>query len=398
MKQLLIILIILILAVVLVAGYYFGIELEIFRDPGQILFEAIEKSSKIDKYRISYSVGGSIALGSMEVSVNGDATIVKFENKYKTVANVSMPSMFGTGTTSTYSETYILPEGNVKCEKASLITQRYYCVEVEPSTGFSLGESISFSPQAQINLLKEWMEKGIIRVSNLGVKYIINRKCNNLKFDVDLNKLMQNVTGGFTIKEGEASFTIEMCLDKEYGMALETKYNIWIKNLMGNELEFKTNIEATKLSYDVSRSDVELPVPISEVKWLPKLSIMSSECEANSNLVKVTVKAKKDMPTGQALLNITWDEYKVGEGFKTYSLTSSTPFPGARSGETKELSFTLQSPLKESEIYTIKVKIDGIESDTDLCYTWSTSIYSLGSITSYMTRIAEKFRNITKIF
>ena len=37
---------------------------------------------------------------------------------------------------------------------------------------------------------------------------IINRNCDNLKFDVNVSKLMKNITGSMTFKEGEANYTL----------------------------------------------------------------------------------------------------------------------------------------------------------------------------------------------
>jgi len=392
-----ILLIILVIVILLVVAYFlinFGLLYYIasYKSPTQMLFEAMEKSSKLEKVRVNYSGSVSLSMGSLTASGEALSTTIKFGDRYKNIVTISTPSLYGGPASTSTRETYTLPEGKVECEKVSIITSEYSCEEIEePETPL---ESQTISVQEQIEQLKDLIENGMVEVSYLGKKKIINRNCDNLKFDVNVSKLMKNITGSMTFREGEANYTLEMCFDEEHGIVLETILKFWVKNIMGNEVNIEMDLKATHIDFDVSRSDVELPVPLSEVRWLSELSIESSTCRAGSNIVTVKVKARKDVPSGQAVLNLTWTDYDIYSGYKTYSLISSTSFPGAKRGETKELRFNLPSPLNESESYTLKVKVDSSESDTGYCNTYS---WTLSSLTGYFTQIIEKFRNITKI-
>ncbi|MEM5834520.1 MAG: hypothetical protein QXQ69_01565 [Candidatus Aenigmatarchaeota archaeon] len=85
-----------------------------------------------------------------------------------------------------------------------------------------------------------------------------------------------------------------------------------------------------------------------------------------------------------------WEKYN-SYGYKTSSVSASSSFEGAKKGEVKILNFTLSSPLKRNESYTIYLEINKVKK-TSYCYTSEPRI----TVTGLFTEILKKIMNITQ--
>ncbi|MEM5829878.1 MAG: hypothetical protein QW040_01275 [Candidatus Aenigmatarchaeota archaeon] len=104
-----------------------------------------------------------------------------------------------------------------------------------------------FTPQYHLALIKEYIELDVAKISYLGTKEVMNRKCNLLKVE-DVNRVM------------------EVCLDEEYGVVLEliTKMGIGESGESGTKTQLSFSFNATRLSFDIEETEVLPPVPIDK--------------------------------------------------------------------------------------------------------------------------------------
>lgn len=285
----------------------------------ELLEKIFKKTEKIDELGVSYSVSFTSFYGSSETTTQGslDFTYANKNSKSSMKLESSQYLYFSLNESelavlpSKYGEVefYSIPEGNILCIKTSIITQEYSCAE------FDLTQTIGEYPSdvaSQTKLLKEWIEKKIVNASYLGKRQYINRKCDYFKFDVDINKVMSELK--IAITRQNANYTIFSCFDEELGISLYHSYEIVTNYSYGSYSYlsgFKGSYEAKSLSFDVDETQIKLPVPFNKVQWLPRFEILETLCQQDSREIKLAIESTKDLPFGNATLNISTTETSI---------------------------------------------------------------------------------------
>ncbi|MGC8811974.1 MAG: hypothetical protein ACP5O8_00080 [Candidatus Aenigmatarchaeota archaeon] len=304
----------------------------------ELLDKIFEKAGKVKEVGISYSISFTSFYDSSETTTQGSLDFIYANGNSKSLIKLQSPQYLYFSLNSSelgfppkYSEVevYSIPEGNVVCVKTSIITQEYYCSEFEPIQ--TIGEYPS-DLASQSKLIKEWLEKKIINASYLGKKEFINRKCDYFKFDVDINKLMNELRTGISIRGQNSSYTIYSCYDEELGFNLYFSYEIAINYSYGRysySSGYKGTYEPKSLSFDVDETQIKLPVSLDKVSWLPRFEIIETLCPEGSKEIKLAIESTKDLPSGNATLNISSTEtltsypYAEVDGYNHYCFSLS---------------------------------------------------------------------------
>ena len=274
-----------------------------------ILSNAYQKAASLKKYNLTYSLEMKAGSNGVWETAKGTTNLVFYENTSKTTTKIETSSYQYFPSSSRKLEVYTIPEGTIVCTKYSYFSN-YSCREIE-TTQTLLQQSGFISPQDQVNKIKEWKEKGIVNTSYLGEKEIIGRKCDNFRFDIDPNELVKEM--GYPVSlEGNVSFFMLVCYDKEFGVPLSLSFDMEYTSKSGYTVPtyhtygVKLSFEATDLNFNVNKDVIKLPVSLDKVYWLPRFNIEDKLCEAGSKVVKLYVVAKKDIPASDALLNVSW--------------------------------------------------------------------------------------------
>lgn len=303
----------------IVLGILAGLMLYFFFPPvntSDLLSQIFEKAGKVKEIGISYSLSYSSFSDGTETTGEGSLDFIYANGNSKSVFKLqATPYSYFLSNSSEFVvvppyysriakfEIYSLPEGNIACAQTSVITQKYECIEIEPS---KIVGDYPFGMIFQPNL-KEWLEKNIINASYLGKKEFINRKCDYFKFDVDISKLTSYIAG-ISIRSKNASFVIFSCFDEETGFMLFHSYEIVYNYSYGSysyRSGSRTSFEAKNLSLEVDETQIKLPVPLNQVQWLPRFEIIETLCQENSREIKIAIQSIKDLPQGSATLNIS---------------------------------------------------------------------------------------------
>jgi len=286
----------------------------------ELLEKIFEKTQKVNELGASYSLSFTSFSESTETTVQGSLDFIYANGKSKSVLKFEEFPYFYLSSNSSESismnvispfyprsheiEIYSIPEGNIACFKTSIIVPDYSCAEFEPVQ--TIGEYPAFGPQT--TLIKEWAEKKIMNVSYLGKKEFIKRKCDYFKFDVDINKLLQEYKAGISLTSRNSNFTIFSCYDDETGFPLYFSQEITVNYSYGSYSYlsgYKTTFEAKSLTFDVDETQIKLPVSLNKVQWLPRFDIAETLCPENSQEIKLAIQTVKDLPSGNATLNIS---------------------------------------------------------------------------------------------
>jgi hypothetical protein len=301
-----------ILAVVLLIVAFVGYSYLFSKpDPLKLLNELYQKQSQIKKYSLNYSIEAKGNVGGMSQSFEGIISTTKVENATKIAIKLGLPGQ------NINMEYYYLPQGRFICTPSLLkISPEVECREVEPG-----GESEQIQqiviPQGNLDLLKNLINKGIVKVTFSGTQKIIGRECYNFKFKVNVENF--SISSSSDLK----NITFFECLDKESGLPLFSEISfVGYDPVTGQPTLVVITTRATALSFDVGINKIELPttsyvtttsyitttIPKTEeiVTTIPlppediattikKFDILKTSCKANSNELNVTIKALENI-------------------------------------------------------------------------------------------------------
>ena len=294
------------------------------QNPTKMLEEIFKKAEKTNEFKVGYNISLSLFLEDIGSEIKGNAILIHKNGKSKTTFNFERyPSsyFFEFFSPLTYEyECYTLPEGEIRCYKSSIIEPRYECEEVK-----SLQPLEIYSPLSRLNLIKEWKDKNIVNISYLGSKNIIGRKCDNFRFDVNLEKLIRETTEFPLFITKNANFSLFSCYDESTGIPLIFSYSLDTNDTRYSR-SIKMGFEANSFSSSAEIDEITLPVPYEKVKWLPNFQLLETLCKPNSNEVKVAIKATKYIPSSSANLTLKFSTY--GQSGDIY-ISSSYAYEGS---------------------------------------------------------------------
>jgi len=361
--------------------------------PAEILYQSAKKFESVKRINESFETTYIIMSGGMGIIItsSGELYSDKDLNKTKVVVHMTMPSYYGGGTQNATFEIYNLPEGAFICGESY---GAYECQEMEMI--------YNLTPTTNLTTLTTLGAQKMLDMEHIGPRTYAGRTCEYITISVPEDKfidVLKTISPSVPLPEGESlnweelsenitsgSMDMELCLDREIGDAtyvkIDMSFTLKSESYTGEvrETPIKFNIETkvTRLSQEVDPSVFELPVAWEEVKWLPKFEIINATCQPNSNVVKLWIRARKEI-SGEAKLTLSWIEYPA---YTRHNLTSTIGIGSMKPGDKKELSFSLSESLPEDKWIDLTLEIAG-SKDSSYCTTYS-----------YQTGLPEPIRSI----
>ncbi|RLG15963.1 hypothetical protein DRN63_04770, partial [Nanoarchaeota archaeon] len=361
--------------------------------PEEILYQSARKFESVKKINESFEATYIIMGGGVGIIItsNGELYRDKDLNKTKVVLHMTMPSYYGGGMANTTLEMYNLPEGAFICGESY---KGYECQETE--TTYTL------APTTNLTTLTTLGVQEMVNMEYIGPRTYAGRTCDYITINIPEDKFIDvlkaispsiplSEEGSLSWEEISENITsgsmgIEICLDREIGDATYAKMDMsftikgrsYTGEVTETPIKFNIEVKVTKVSQEVDPSIFELPVAWEEVKWLPKFEIVNVTCKPNSNVVKLWIRARKDI-SGEAKLTLSWMDYTT---YTQRNLTSTIGIGSMNPGQRKELSFSLSESLPEDRWIDLTLEIAG-SKDSSYCTTYS-----------YQTSLPEPIRSV----
>jgi hypothetical protein len=275
------------------------------QNPLKLLNELYQKEAQVKKYSLNYSFDAMFGYGSMLLKVKGNESLIKINESSKTTAEASSEGYNYT------IEYYSLPEGRFKCSRVSMnksilkVKSGYECEEVKSENiTKQIIQPQQMATTSYLDLLKNWTQKGIVNISFNGTRKIIDRECYNFKYNVNVEKLINELNySNYSGYLRNSNLTFFECLDKDFGLPLLIQEEFIINATSSNPIYLNLTLRATSLSFNVGINKIGLPIPLKDVKKIPKFGILNTSCEVGSNQINVIIKAKENL-SGTATLNV----------------------------------------------------------------------------------------------
>lgn len=314
----------------------------------EFLIAAMEMGERVEEISINYTF--SLRMITKGASFSTEMDIAMYQDKSLNKSSVFVTSHFPTKT----SIFYYLPNGTFRCE----LREKYSCVEVEE-------EHVElFIPQFNRTLF-ETLKKGGMTLEGCGTLYYANRSCECVMIDLPgalLPYLLPSLDWEDLRDVELKHFKQKLCIDREIGIVLHQEAEMLAEvPAPGESIELRVIVEssATSVSLSVDPKVFELPIPWSAVTFLPAFRIISANCIGGSNLVNLTVRARKSLDVMGASLTAKWG-LSTAEG--------SVPISPFTAGETRTMSIYLNKALPSAEFIFLYLTVDGYE-DSYWCYT-----------------------------